>query len=281
MSLSPFHTESNDYATSILMDASTVGETTVTVAVHVPREREPEILNAIYEHGSALGFKPFYHKANDFEYSERQTFTETLIEEFHPHLAAFAHHQRYDSSENTQQIEAIHSAIHVDDRLTVASERPLVIVDGNEQQARPFVRALSGLREDLPEVAHCLRSEYYYPPALLADLTSNYLAHRIDNDHPSTATDDLALDVPRANHSRGDEWGQAVSTLYQDNITYVPAALPPLRGTSVRENVLCWYQGAVEPNAGVDAPMSDSLTPVVNALQRAGYEGLAETLREL
>lgn len=180
MALPPFRTESDDYATSIVMDASTVGETTVTVAVHIPREREPAILNGIYEYGTDLDFKPFYHKANDFEYAERQTFTEDLIEEFHPHLTAFAHHQRLDSNEDTQQVKAIHSAIHVHDRLTTASEQPVVIVDGNEQQARPFVRALSGLRDDLPEVAHCQQSEYYYPTALLADITSNYLAHRIE-----------------------------------------------------------------------------------------------------
>lgn len=281
MALPPFRTHSGDYATSIVMDASTVGETTVTVAVHAPREREPAILNGIYNYGSDLGFKPFYNKANDFEYTDRRAFTENLIEEFHPHLSAFAHHQRSDSNEDTQQVEAIHSAIHVHDRLTAASERPVVIVDGNEQQARPFVRALSGLRDELPDVAHCQRSEYYYPTALLADIASNYLAHRIDRGHPPSAVDDLVLDVPIAKYARSAEWGQAVSTLYQDGINYVPAALPALRGNSVREHVQCWYRGAVAPNSGADTPMSDSLTPVVNALERNGYEKLAGIIREL
>lgn len=281
MALPPYRTDAAEYATSIVMDASTVNQTTVTVAVHAPREREPAILNGIYEHGSSLDFKPFYHKANDFEYTDRQAFTEALIEDYHPHLAAFAHHQRYDSNEDTQQIEALHSAIHVNDRLDTASEQPVIIVDGNEQQARPFVRALSGLRDELPEIAHCQRSEYYYPTALLADLVSNYLAHRLDRGDLTTAANDLALDVPRAKQDRSPEWGQAVSTLYQDGITYVPAALPPRRADSVREHVLCWYQGAVAPNSGVDRPMSDSLTPVVNALERNGYEELAEILRAL
>jgi hypothetical protein len=281
MALPPYRTDGAEYATSIVMDASTVNQTTVTVVVHAPREREPAILDAVYEHGTDLDFKPFYHKSNDFEYPERQAFTEALIKDFHPHLAAFAHHQRYDSNEDTQQIEALHSAIHVHDRLTAASEQPVVIVDGNEQQARPFVRALSGLREELPEVAHCQRSEYHYPTALLADLVSNYFAHRLDRGEFSTNPDDLPLDVPRAKRDRSPEWGRAVSTLYQDGITYVPAALPPRRGESVRERVNCWYQGAVAPNSGVDRPMSDSLTPVVNALERGGYEELAAVLREL
>lgn len=281
MALPSFQAGSDRYTTSIVMDASTVGETTVTVAVHAPREREIAILNRIYEYGTDLEFKPFYHKAHDFEYTDRQEFTEALIEEFHPHLAAFAHHQRRDSNEDTQQVEALHSAIHVHDRLMASDEPPIVIVDGNEQQARPFVRALSGLRDELPDVAHCQQSESYYPTALLADLVSNYLAHRLDDGDPSAAVDDLVLDAPRAKSHRGAEWGQSVSALYQDRVEYEPAPLPLLRGDSVRERVNCWYQGAVAQDSGVDRPFSESLTAVINALERDGYEELAEILREL
>lgn len=35
------------------------------------------------------------------------------------------------------------------------------------------------------------------------------------------------------------------------------------------------------PHEGVDEPMSDSVTRVVNALQQNGYDDLAEKLREL
>jgi hypothetical protein len=281
MPLSPFDTGTDTYSASIMMDASTVRDTTVTVAVHVPREREPAILDSIYAYGAALGFKPFYDKANEYEYGTRKEFTEALIEDFHPHIAAFGHRQQYGGNENTQQIEAVHSAIHVHDRLGASSEHPVVIVDGNEPQARPLIRALSGLRDELPAVAHCQQSELYYPPALLADLVSNYLAHRVERSGFQGVTDNSEVAVPRAKQERGADWGRAISTLYQDGIEYDPAGLRTLRGDSVRERVSCWYRGAVAPNAGVDRPMSDSVTPVVNALARNGYEELAQTLREL
>ena len=58
MALLPFRTESDTYSTSVAMDASTVGDTTVTAAVYASRELEPAVLEAIYDHGSGIEFKP-------------------------------------------------------------------------------------------------------------------------------------------------------------------------------------------------------------------------------
>jgi len=260
------------------MDASTVGKTTVTVAVYASREQEPAILEALYEHGSELGFKPFYEKANNFDHERQREFCERVIESQESHLTAFAHNKEQDGNSNTQQIEAVHSAIHVDDLLS-SDTNPLVIVDGNEQQATPFIRALSGLRTDSPMITHCLQSEYYYPTALLADLTANYLAHSIENNRYDYSNP--VLQAPRAKDACGDKWGQAFSSMYQDSINYSPPELQRMRGESVRERIRCWYEGAVALDGGTERPMSDSLNPVVQALRREGFEELANVLAQL
>lgn len=279
MSLQPFRVPGGTFSSSITMDASTVGDTTVTVAVSATRDQEPAILNSIYDHSAAQGldFKPFYHKANNFKYQEKRRFVEAVIEDNWEYLAAFVHSREHDGNADTQQVEAVHSAIHVDDLLTDEPES-LVIVDGNEQQATPFVRGLRALRSDVPTVGHCLQSEYYYPTALLADLASNYLAHRIDRG-AFDPTESL-LPVPHAKQAR-KEWGQVFHAMYQGSSDYTPPEIRNLRGETVRERIYCWYTGAVALDSGAERPMSDSLNPVVQALQRDGYEELAATLAEL
>jgi len=278
MPLRPFRIQSDELTSSIALDASTVGDTTVTVAAAAERSEEPAILEALYDCGADIGFKPFYHKANDFEYQERQEFCEALIRDFHHHLAAFSHQGEHDGNDNTAQIEAVHSAIHVDDLLATSEDDPLVIIDGNEQQGRPFTRALGGLRSELPVVGHCLQSESYYPAALLADLVSNHLANKIE----TGAFDPLdpQLPAPRAKHARS-EWGQAFSAMYRDGVDYTPPDLMSRRGSTVRERICCWYEGAVAMDAGADRPLSDSLRPVIAALRRGGFEEVAQTVEEL
>lgn len=281
MSLSPFETSTASLSTSITMDASTVGRTTVTVAVCSSRDEELDILDSIYHHGGEIGFKPFYNKANDFTHEIRRDFTDALVRDLKHHIVAFTHNELQDGNTDTAQVEAIHSAIHVHDLLEREEESPLVIVDGNEQQAAPFLKALSGLRTDLPTVAHCQKSESYYPTALLADLASNHLAHQIENAVEVGREPELPIRVPNAKRARGREWGVAASSMYQSEPEYTPPTLPALHGATVRERVNCWYQGAVSLHSGLDRPMTDSLTPIVNTLHQEGYEDLAETLRQL
>lgn len=279
MALPPFQTPSENFSSSIVMDASTIGGTTVTVAVHAHREQEPAILDSIYEHGAGIGFKPFYHKANSFEHQVRRDFCEDLIRDQQHRITAFSHDLHLDGNTDTQQIEAVHSAIHVHDLLSRHTRNPLVIVDGNEQQATPLIKALSGLRSEVPVVAHCQQSESYYPTALLADLASSHLAHSIENQCGNPT--DVVLSSPRAKQKRSSDWGTAFSATYANGAEYAPPELPSLRGESVRERVNCWYEGAVAQNGGNDRPLTDSLTPVVNALERNGYDDVASMLREL
>ena len=260
------------------MDASTVGETTVTVAVYTSREEEPAVLEALYEHGADLDFKPFYEKSNTIERQAQREFCEEVIQSQQSHLTAFAHNENEEGNTNTRQIEAVHSAIHVDTLLT-SDDNPLIIIDGNEQQATPFLRALSGLRSERPTVAHCLQSEYYYPTALLADLTANYLAHSIESgtyDHLNPV-----LPAPRAKKAHAAKWGQSFSSMYQNNIVYEAPEIQRMRGETVRERICCWYKGAITMDGGEERPLSDSLNPVTQALRRDGFDTLADILADI
>ncbi|MFC6993181.1 hypothetical protein ACFQH3_19265 [Haladaptatus sp. GCM10025707] len=277
MTLPLFKTNSASFASSIALDASTVGGTTVTVAVHSTREQEPEILSSIYEHGADIGFKPFYDKANNYEHTELQGFCENLIHANRAHLEAFAHSRARDKNTNLQQVEAVHSAIHVND-LLVLGLTPLVIIDGNEQKAKPFLEALSGLTDDHPTTAHGQKSEFYYPNALLADLTANYLAHTLEQQYDYM---NPVFPVVHAKQARSDEWGQAFNGMYQNSVEYTPAQLPGHRGDSVRQRICCWYKGAVFADQGSQPPISDSLNPVVRTLERDGFDNLGSILRGL
>ena len=278
MALPPFRLPSTEFSSSIVMDASTVENTTVTVAVSAARADEPDILNSVYEFGENLNFKPFYDKANDFEYEERREFSEDIIREHQHQIAAYSHDSELNDNADTQQIEAVHSAIHVNNLLQ-GNENPLVIVDGDDQKAKPFVRALSGLRPDPPTVTHCLQSEYYYPTALLADLASNYLAHSIEKGEFNWGNP--IIPAPPAKTTMSDSWGPAFSAMYGNELEYEPAELNNRRGETVRQRICCWHEGAVAMDAGSDPPMSSSLNPVVQALRREGYDELAAMIDQI
>lgn len=100
---------------STVMDASTVNDVTVTVAVRATRAEEVEILESIYEFGRDIGFKPFYDKANDFEGGEFRTFARSLLRNDAGRLAAFRH-DHGTGNVYSQQAEAVHSATATDSR---------------------------------------------------------------------------------------------------------------------------------------------------------------------
>lgn len=278
MVLPPFKTPESEFHSSIAIDASNVGSTTITVAVLSSRSQEPDILESIYEHGSEIGFKPFYNKANDYEYEDRKGFCHQLLQANNDRLAVFAHNDSEEATTNLQQIEAVHSAIHVHDFMSAADE-PLVIIDGDVNKARPFIKAISGLRTTPPPTVHCLQSERYYPSALLADLSASYLAHAINDGHYDWS--DPACRVGYAKQDRSDDWGRAFNGLFGNDIQYTPAQLPNQMGNSVRERICCWYDGAVAPHQGSDPPVTDSINPVIQALRHGGFDELADQLAEL
>ena len=273
--MQPFQTASDEFHSSVALDASTVDDVTVTVGVKTTRQGELDILETIYEYATENDFKPFYNKANSLDPTADREFIGYLISEAQDHLAAYAH--THEGSAQTQQVEAVHSAIIVND-IYASGEEPLVLVDGGGQKAKPFVRAYSGLRTASPSTAHCIKAELYYPAALLADLTANFMATRIAN-----GTYDYSeplLRAPLAKQTRSNEWGPAYSAFYSSNATYEPVALPHHRGDTVRERIRCWFDGAVAPQ-NAPTPETDSITPIVNYARQNGYENVATILSGL
>lgn len=274
--MKPFRTTRGQFTKSICVDASFVRDTAVTVAVHSSREAEWTILERMYEFGEDVGFKPFYHKSTNFPCDHNQKFYSNLIHSNRHLLTAYQHDKTVHGNQNEEQIEATHTAMLVDDLNEDGDS--LVIIDGNEQRARPFVKAFSGLRADSPPVTHCIQSERYYPSALLADMTARYLAYKLhsgtyDYSNPILRTPPAKLDQNR--------WGKASSGLYQSRKDYASVGEVSRTGQTVKERIRCWYDGAVAPDRGAQRPLSDSIAKVVNYGRKTGHDRVATAFSQL
>lgn len=273
--MQPFQTASDEFHSSIALDASTVDGVTVTVGVQTTRQDELEILETIYQYAAENGFKPFYDKANSLTREDDRAFIKGLINASRDHLIGYSHF--HDGNAQTQQVEAVHGAIIVGD-IYASGEKPLVLIDGGEQKAKPFLRAYSGLQPSLPPTAHCIKAELYYPAALLADLTANFMAARIARETYDYS--DPLLRTPPAKQTRSAEWGPAYSAFYNNEISYDPVGLPHYRGETVRERIRCWFDGAVAPETA-STPETDSISPIINYARENGYDTVATVLSGL
>lgn len=292
--MKPFRTPIETYDASIVLDASTVGDTTVTVATYATRRQELEILDSIYEYGGHEGVRPFIEKATDYDWSippTRQMVTD-ILRENRRHLRAVSHNSRVHGNSDTQQIEALHSAILVDEILrdgissevldqetTTTPPEPLIIVDGGEQALRPFLDAVDGIRHEKTPVTHCVKAELYYPSALLADFTANYLAHAIDQGVYSYA--DPILPTPIAKETKRTAWNNAIEGIKRRRGRLDPVNVKQQRGETAQERVCCWYEGVVAPGRGTERPMTDSINRVAQHVTECGYERLATRIRKL
>lgn len=236
---------------------------------------ELSILDSLYGNGDDIDFKPFYHKASDFEHEEYQQFFESVIEDADEYLFALRH--QHEDTRDTEQVEAVHSALLAHD-LSVVERDTLVLLDGGRPKGEAFVRAYEGVSDERPAVVHCQRAEGYYPTALLADLAANYLAHRFARGVFAGETLPVSAPFGKRMHSR---WGAAYNGLYESDREYEPESLPARRGERVRERVRCWYDGSVATHRSADRPSTDSINPAIHAIRDAGYERIATNLSEL
>lgn len=76
---------------------------------------------------------------------------------------------------------------------------------------------------------------FFYPTALLADLTTTYLAHCIENSRYDRGR--AVFSAPRAKETRANEWGQALSAMYRNETEYTPPELPSVYGETVRKRI--------------------------------------------
>lgn len=288
-----FRTASTEYKSSIAIDASTIEGTTVTVAVHATRNEEVAILDSLLRHSDAIqsktvrgsgsdktvlgGFSPFATKGRDLDHEKDSQFFEGVIQENKSHISGFQHSHR--GSANSEDVEAVHSSILVEDVRGNTADSPLVLVDGGEDKGKRLIKALSGLTDEFPAIVNCFQAEYYYPHSLLADLTANHLA-RLINEGEFNYTDPLVEAFPAKQH-RGNEWGKAFSSLKNSTEKYIMEPIRQRRADSKSERVRCWYDGAVTAEGSSEDVATDSLYSICQYLKRIGYEELATELENL
>lgn len=273
-----FRVAGRSIESSIAIDSSTRKNTTVTSAVELSnRSQEFELLDdlsAIARRENASEFKLFSSKAQDIDVRENEQFFEQVVETYQDKLVGYHHVRR--GNETPHEIEAVHTALLVDSVLA-PYEDCVTIIDGGAQKARPAVNALTGIRDTIPSVTHCFKSEIYYPKSLLADLAASYLSYLIrvgeyDYSEP-------LLRVPHAKRTE-DRWGEAFSAMKTESRTYRVPDLSELRGNSPSERAQCWYHGGVA-REGAESPPSDSVTPIIKLADENGFESAKAELERL
>jgi len=142
--------------------------------VSADRTDELEILDSLYAAAEGHSFYPFRDKSHDLEYEESIELFEHAIAANSHRLSATAHLGQDGS--DPERVEAVQSAVLAEE---IGVGDQLVILDGNEDKAERFGRAMTGLSGVCPPVATCIQSEMYYPTSLLADLCASHLAYQI------------------------------------------------------------------------------------------------------
>ncbi|GAA0290482.1 hypothetical protein [Halarchaeum salinum] len=269
--MEPFRAADRTYDRSIAIDASTIGDITVTVAVATDREEEFEVLDTIYRAAEGYDFFPFRDKAHDLEYAESRGFFEAVIQEHTDKLVATTHLGRDNSG--TERVEAVQSAVLTRE---LPVKESLIILDGAEDKAERFGRAFSGIALSPPSVATCIQSEYYYPAALLADMCASHLAHQIN--HPRHCSE-VTPKSPVTKQAYSDQWGAAYNALVNRSTNVMIAPVKQRRADTVSSRVHCWFRGWM--GGGEPDEFNRSVRPVVEYARRQGYDELAERLAEI
>lgn len=267
----PFRSNDSKFNESIAIDASTNSDITVTVAVSTKRSAELDILDSIYEASRGHDFYPFRDKSNNLTGSDCKNLFESVIEANEDWITATTH-LGHDNSD-TERIEAVQSAVLVD-RLNPTGS--LTILDGDQNKATRFGRAIGGLTPDCPPVGTCLQAELYYPTSLLADLTASYLSHTIT--HPRHCSE-TTPSAPISKVEFSNQWGKAYSSMVNCTDGVPVEQITQRRADTVTGRVQCWFNGFV--GGGHTSNANVSIRPVIKHARREGYERVANRLSEI
>lgn len=288
-----FQTESSKYNSSIAIDASTVGETTVTIAVHATRNEEVCILNNILQNSDYIesdimlgsgkektrvgGFSVFSTKASDLDNDTDEVFFKKVIKEHNNLIVGFYH--RHDKHTNTEDIEAVHSAILIHDIININEESPLILLDGDKNKGKNLVRAFSKLSDKNLPIVNCFQAEYYYPHALLADITANYFARKIDKE--SFNHSNSLINIYSAKYKEQNKWGKSFHSLKNSDEKYTIEPITQRRADSRAERIRCWYDGIVTSDKRLKSVKTDSINPISQYLKNNGYDELASEFEDI
>jgi len=267
----PFRAGEAAYERSIAIDASTIGDITITVAVSADRTAELAILDSIYAASEGYPFFPFRDKSHDLAYEDSVGFFETVVQENSQYLNATAHLGRDGS--DPERIEAAQSAVLAEQ---VGVEDSLVILDGNEDKAERFGRAITGISGRCPPMATCIQSELYYPTSLLADLCASHLAYQID--HPRHCSE-VTPPAPVTKEEFSHLWGPAYNEIVNSSSPVYTEPIEQRRAETVPTRMSCWFEGVM--GGGEPVQFESSVRPIVQYARREGYEELATRLSEV
>lgn len=269
----PFRVGDDEFEHLVAFDASTVGGTTVTVAVETQsRVTELEILDTIISAAEGTDFGPFRDKPDEIENDAAyREMARNVVESNQSYLTATTH-LGWDGSDQ-ESVETVQSAVLYDAHV---SGDPLVLLDGGREKADKFHRAVANLDTDPEVVATSVRAEQYQVTALLADIVARHLAGRIDS------VDDCrrcAVEAPRTKSHYGPRWSRAYSSMQSVDTDPLTPEVRKYQTRRVRERIHCWHHGYL--GGGTGRPESSSTNPVANSAERHGYEGVAKWLRRL
>jgi len=264
----PFCAGEATYERSIAIDASTIGDSTITVAVSADRTDELAILDSIYAAAEGYPFFPFRDKSQDLAYEDSVEFFETVVQDNSQYLKATAHLGRDGS--DPERIEAVQSAVLTEQ---VEVEDSLVILDGDEDKANRFGRAITGISGQYPPIATCIQSELYYPTSLLADLCASHLAHQID--HPRHCSE-VTPTAPVTKEEFNALWGSAYNEVVNSSAPVYTEPIEQRRAETVPTRMNCWFEGVM--GGGEPVQFESSVRPIVQYLRQNSYEELATRL---
>lgn len=267
----PFRAGKTTFEHSVAIDASTIGDITVTVAVSATRNDELDILDSIYSAAEGHPFFPFRDKSHDLKYENNIGLFEAAIADNSHRLTATTHLGQDGS--DPERIEAVQSAILIEELGVTDS---LVILDGNEDKAERFGRAITGISDDCPPMVTCIQSELYYPTSLLADLCASHLAYEIDHPrHCSEVTPTAPISKEDFNHL----WGPAYNEIVTSSTTAHTESIEQRRAETVRTRMNCWFKGQM--GGGEPVQFDASVQPIARYARNQGYEELATRLSEV
>ena len=155
----------------------------------------------------------------------------------------------------------------------IGFDETLVILDGNEDKAERFGRAIAGISDERPPLTTCIQSELYYPAALLADLCASHLANQIDHPrHCSAVTPTAPVTKEELHHL----WGPAYNEMVQSSNTIRTESIEQRRAETVPSRMNCWFKGVM--GGGEPVQFESSVQPIVQHARREGYDELANKL---
>lgn len=248
---------------SVGFDATHRSGVVVTVGISLTRDEEALLLEDLYQTLHTHGYDPFRTKSRDLDLPPEDVIA--VLKRCTGEVGVYYH----TDGVNLGYAEPTHSAMLLQN-LEAPPNDTVAIVDGADGHAKKLYRAADGMGLSPPPVAHCPRSELYFPHLLLADLAAGVLADKLTDDvsalSSTTPTDPIQVLEDTTPSSYQGDWNRGYESVARQSGRTPEPPFVQLRADSVRERVACWFHGYFGTTNG-PAPTTDSVTPVVSRLQ--------------